>query len=149
MATPNHATHLTRIFPNLWGGGYAVIGPPSDQYNCIAYAAGDTSQHWEDDNPNSYWHPDAKRGTTTADLAVLFRKLGFKKCGGPRLEPKYQKVALYGKQVLWTHAALQTSNGRWRSKLGKEGELIEHGTPDDLIGDEYGRPYMYMQKLIP
>lgn len=91
MATPNHATHLTRIFPNLWGGGYAVIGPPSDQYNCIAYAAGDTSQHWEDDNLNSYWHPDAKRGPTTADLAVLFRKLGFKKCGGPRLEQNIKK----------------------------------------------------------
>ena len=49
---------------------------------------------------------------------------------------------------MWTHAALQTPNGRWRSNLG-EGPLIEHQTPHGVSGELYGRPYLYMRRRIP
>ena len=140
MVTPS----LTRTFPRLAGEEYEIICPASDKYNCIAYAAGDTSQSWSDD-PQDYWPPEVPRDPTLNGLRKLFRWLGYKKCNSIKLERKYQKVALYAQHNLWTHAALQMPNGHWRSKLGL-GPLIEHWAPRSLEGDEYGRPYIYMRK---
>ena len=132
MATPSDKAHLVSAFPNLAKENFAIVCPPCERYNCLAYAVGDTGQPWSNVPPD-YWPPEVPRSPTVAGLERLFRWLGFKKCGGPRLETGYQKVALYGKQGEWTHAALQTPNGRWRSKLGK-GELIEHETPNGVAG---------------
>lgn len=121
-----------------------MICPASGQYNCVAYAAGDTSQPWSDE-PEDYWPPEVARNPSITGLENLFRWLGFKKCRGSRLEADYHKVALYASKGLWTHAALQMPNGRWRSKLGN-GVLIEHRTPLSLTGDLYGNVYLYMRK---
>lgn len=145
MATPNEARRrLVRQFPNLANEDYEIVAPETDQYNCIAYAAGDTSQPWSDE-PQDYWPREVPRDPTIEGLRKLFRWLGYKKCKGPRLERNYQKVALYAQQNSWTHAALQMPNGRWRSKLG-DGPLLEHRAPPSLEGDEYGRPHIYMRK---
>ena len=61
MASPNWAALLTRAFPNLAGAGFAVVAQPSEQYNCIAYAAGDTGRWWEPGGTNRnrrrrHWH---------------------------------------------------------------------------------------------
>lgn len=143
MATPSECGRLVRLFPRLTGEEFEIICPASGQYNCIAYAAGDTSQPWSDE-PEDYWPPEVARNPSIAGLENLFRWLGFKKCRGSRLETAYQKVALYASKGLWTHVALQMSNGRWRSKLGK-GVLIEHRTPLSLTGDLYGNVYLYMR----
>lgn len=140
----NLSTPLTRAFPKLVSEGYEIICPPSDAYNCIAYAAGDTSQIWDDDQPN-YWPPGVERSPTIDGLVAVFRRLGFKRCRSNRLEAGYQKVALYSQQGNWTHAALQMPNGLWRSKMGA-GELIEHQSPLSISGPEYGNPYTYMRK---
>ena len=174
MAMPNDQAQLISIFPNLANENFEIVGPPSARYNCLAYAAGDTSQPWSDE-PGDYWPPAVPRDPTIQGLAKLFRWLGFKKCGSPRLERGYQKVALYGKRGEWQHAALQMPNGRWRSKLGYLA-LIEHDTPNGVAGlapidrsaerygpgvygvdrrsrykDEasYGRPQVYMRRRIP
>ncbi len=118
MATPSDLRRLTRDFPNLARGEFQVVCPASDRYNCVAYAAGDTSQPWSDELED-FWPLQVARDPTIRGLEKLFRWLEFKKCNGPRLEGAYQKVALYASKGLWTHAALQMPNGRWRSKLGK------------------------------
>lgn len=148
MVTPNEHARLIRDFPNLANEEFEVICPASDGYNCVAYAAGDTGQPWSDE-PQDYWPPQVDRDPTVRGLEKLFKWLGCAKCRGPRPEPGYQKVALYGSQNLWTHAALQTPGGRWRSKLGREGPLIEHQTPHGLSGELYGRPYLYMRRRTP
>ena len=33
-------------FPNLEAGNYAVTSPSTPEYNCIAWAAGDTETWW-------------------------------------------------------------------------------------------------------
>lgn len=144
MATPSERARLVRDFPKLAGEEFQIIGPVSDRYNCLAYAAGDTSQPWSDE-PEDYWPPQVARNPSITGLENLFRWLGYKKCKGPRLEAAYQKVALYASKGLWTHAALQTPDGRWRSKLGK-GVLIEHQSPLSVTGDLYGNVYLYMRK---
>jgi len=148
MVTPNERTRLIRQFPNLAHEDFEIICPASRAYNCVAYAAGDTGQPWSDE-PGDYWPPQVARNPTVRGLENLFRWLGFAKCRGPRPESGYQKVALYGSQNLWTHAALQTPNGRWRSKLGREGPLIEHQAAAGLSGELYGRPYLYMRRRVP
>ena len=144
MATPSDLTGLVRLFPKLAREQFEVISPASDRYNCVAYAAGDTSQPWSDE-PEDYWPPQVARNPSITGLENLFRWLGFKKCKGPRLEAAYQKVALYASKGLWTHVALQTPDGLWRSKLGK-GVLIEHRTPLSLTGELYGNVYLHMRK---
>lgn len=144
MVTSSQHRRMIREFPNLENEDFQIIEPESDIYNCIAYAAGDTGQSWSDE-PEKYWPPQVARDPTVRGLQNLFKSLGFKKCHGPRMEHGYQKVALYGSKNLWTHAALQTPNGRWRSKLGR-GPLIEHQTPLGLSGELYGHPYLYMRR---
>ena len=144
MATPSDLRRLIRDFPKLVDEEFEIICPASDRYNCVAYAAGDTGQPWSDE-PEDYWPPQVARNPSIAGLENLFRWLGFKKCNGPKLEASYQKVALYASQGLWTHAALQMPNGRWRSKLGI-GVLIEHRTPLSVTGDLYGNVYLCMRK---
>ena len=146
MATPNERRLLIRKFPNLAREEFEIIEQASGQYNCIAYAAGDTSQPWSDE-PGDYWPPQVARNPTVQGLENLFRRLGYQKCRGGRPEVGYQKVALYGSKGLWEHAALQMPNGRWRSKLGT-GPLIEHETPRGLSGETYGRPQVYMRRRI-
>ena len=138
MATPRERARLIREFPYLARENFTIIAPASGQYNCIAYAVGDTSQPWSDE-PGDYWPPEVARNPTVQGLENLFRWLRYQKCHSPRLEADYQKVALYGSTGLWKHAALQMPNGRWRSKLGI-GPLIEHETPRGLSGETYGRP---------
>ena len=72
--------------------------------------------------------------------------LGFQQCRNSSLESGFEKVALYEEQGLWTHAALQTPTGRWRSKLG-QGPLIEHLSPESLSDGIYGIPTVYMRKV--
>ena len=174
MATPSDRARLIRDFPNLASEDFEIVCQACDAYNCIAYAAGDTGRPWSDE-PEDYWPPQVLRNPTIRGLENLFKWLGFKKCHGPRLEPGYQKVALYASKNLWTHAALQMQNGCWRSKLGKKGPLIEHQTPHGVAGpaafdrssdrwgpgvsgvnrssrdkdeESYGRPYVYMRQRI-
>jgi hypothetical protein len=38
--------HLEKLFPALLGSGYQVTSPRDEAYNCIAWAAGDTTDCW-------------------------------------------------------------------------------------------------------
>ena len=71
----------------------------------------------------------------------------FVQCQDSSLEKEYEKVALYEKQDEWMHAALQTPNGRWRSKMG-QGPVIEHLSPESLSGGMYGNPTVYMRRAL-
>ena len=53
------------------------------------------------------------------------------------LETEFEKIAVFGKDGRWTHAARLKVDGKWTSKLGKE-EDIEHNTLESMEGDLYG-----------
>ena len=44
---PSWPQLLARSFPRLSSEGFEIIDEPSDRYNCIAYAAGDTGVWWD------------------------------------------------------------------------------------------------------
>jgi hypothetical protein len=76
-------------------------------------------------------------GYDIAALEGAFKALGFEPYDDDRPEPGFEKVALYGDELLYTHAARQLPGGRRTSKLGKA-EDIEHDAPEVVAGGVYG-----------
>jgi hypothetical protein len=78
----------------------------------------------------------------------LFLELkGYSCCDDFTHESGYRKIALYVKpnSSECTHAARELSNGFWTSKLGTKWD-IQHGTPDAIENDDYGKVYCFMKK---
>lgn len=133
-------------FPNLAAEGYAVTSEPDREYNCIAYAAGETNRWWSHlDGPGYYWPEYASRTPYIQSLVEVFRGLGYELGADAGYETGCQKVALYAKEGRWTHAAAQRPNGGWSSKLGMA-EDISHRTPGALAGEAYVRVHCLMRR---
>lgn len=130
-------------FPNIRKGGYTVTSSASKYYNCIAWVIGDTTKWWS--HKQGYQWLNSPRNPKVKSLVVVFVAIGYALCDSASLENGFEKVAVYAKAGLWTHASRQLPNGRWTSKLG-EGEDIEHNSPDDLSGDLYGAVHCIMRK---
>ena len=80
-----------------------------------------------------------------AAFVTAFGTLGYGPCADGGLEQGFEKIAIYQSPKGVTHAARQLSTGRWTSKLGQL-EDIEHTSPAELEGSEYGRVVQYMRR---
>ena len=133
---------IDHAFPVISADGYHVSSPPTDLYNCIAWAAGDDSGWWSH-LPGYRW--PAERTESIESLISVFVNRGYEICESDGLEEGYEKVALYAVRGVWKHAARQTPNGGWTSKLGRD-EDIEHTTLEGLCGALYGEVHCVMRK---
>src|SRR5437868_3020972 len=132
-------------FPRLTNQNHRITSPPSTDYNCIAWTAGDIRNWWQ---PGIYWPITTKAGDySVGALEELFKSFGYIVCPHEAYEPGYEKIALYSDVVFYTHAARQLPNGKWTSKLGGA-EDIEHDTPVDLAGGAYGSVVGFMKRPI-
>lgn len=131
------------MFPGLRAEGYTVTSDHTEDYNCIAWAAGDQSAWWS--HAVGYRWPNAKRTPLIESLVEIFVGLGYETCDNASLEDGFEKVALYARGPLWKHAAQQLPSGLWTSKLGPD-EDIQHATPEALIGDHYGVVHCIMRR---
>lgn len=138
--------HLEKDFPQLAFVAYAKTSEADPGYNCVAWAAGDTSRNWTD-LVEDYWPPGAIRDPEIAALVSVFGLLGYHHCADGTLETGYEKVALYADGDEWQHAARQLPDGQWTSKLGK-GEDIRHPSPADVAGKQYGQVVCYMRRRV-
>src|SRR5438309_904887 len=113
---------IEQAFPGLRGTAYQVSSPSDDDYNCIAWAAGDNSQWWwpdEPDQPDSaHWPTGVPREETLDAFRQAFATLGYMACNDEQPETGYEKIALFALAGMPKHAARQLSSGRWTSKLG-------------------------------
>ena len=132
-------------FPNLSGEDFKIVGVPTPKYNCIAYAADDPDNWWWPYKHGAYWPEHATMSENITSLREVFAELGYKECHDSTFEPGYRKVALYEKHGEMQHAASQTPNGKWRSKIGR-GPVVEHTSPEPLTSDSYGQPTIIMRK---
>ena len=140
---------IDRQFPALAAEGYEVTSEPDGEYNCIAYAAGETDRWWSHlEDPGYYWPAYARRTAAIQSLVEVFTGLGYELCADAGYETGWQKVALYAKDGEWKHAATQLPNGDWSSKLGLD-EDIRHRTPESLAGDDYGQVHCLMRRKEP
>jgi hypothetical protein len=139
---------LEEAFPGLARGGYRVTSPANKDYNCIAYAAGDTEHWWwpaPPDVTDAYWPQAAPRAETVEAFRAAFNSLGYTECANEDLEPGFEKVAIFAdSQGIPLHAARQRPGGVWTSKLG-EREDIDHALRD-LEGTAYGAVVLIMKR---
>jgi hypothetical protein len=121
-----------------------------DSYNCIAWAAGDTDHKWWPvDYPTNgvVWPVDAE--DSVAGFVRAFRTLSYEVCGDGAFESGYEKLALYVDSAGQpSHMARQLPSGHWTSKIG-DLEDIEHVTPEEVCGVQYGAITAYMKRPMP
>ena len=143
---------IEALFPRLRSAPYRITSPRHRDYNCIAWAAGDSERWWwpdaDPDNEAVYWPAGAPREESLAAFAAVFAALGFTACDDAVLVVGVERVALFaGSDGLPTHASRQLPNGRWTSKIGFL-EDIEHDLYD-LEGSEYGAVVRIMRRPVP
>lgn len=135
---------LRRLFPQLFGNDYRTVSPRTRRYNCLAWALGDTTAWW-DAGPGGVW-PSGVPDDGSVNAAIrFFEHFGYAPVASADLEPGVLKIAVFGDDQGYTHAAKQLPDGRWSSKLGKLQD-IEHRTLDNLCGKEYGTVVQVMAK---
>lgn len=134
-------------FPSLRKTGFEITSPHTEDYNCIAWAAGDTNKWWWPDKYfQYYWPSDAPRNESLQAFIEAFEKMGYVICENLDLEEGIEKISIYIRpDGTPTHAARQLENGKWTSKLGRS-EDIEH-LIDSLDGPCYGSVAVIMQRL--
>lgn len=137
--------------PALAADGYHITSPATSEYNCIAWAAGDTDGWWwPTPAPDlSYWPPGVPRERTLSRFVEAYQTLGYEPCQNAQAEADYEKLALYvNDRGLPTHAARQLPSGEWTSKLG-ESEDIRHTTLDGLTSNVYGSVAAVLKRKRP
>lgn len=139
-------TQFEQAFPNLIPGEYRPTSPVDPNYNCIAWAAGDTGRWWWPDSAGvGYWPPGAPREETIDAFRAAFATLGYTPTSDPSLEPDTDKVAIFATSSVPAHAARQLPSGKWTSKLG-QAEDIEH-LLNGLAGTIYGRVVLILKRV--
>ena len=134
---------LEMAFPALASGNYAVTGPAGSDYNCIAWAAGESDRWWWPDPLGlNFWPPEITRLETIDSFRLAFEALGFANAKNDQPEPGMEKIAIFAQGGKPTHMARQLENGRWTSKMGQS-EDIEHALRD-LEGVLYGEVALFM-----
>lgn len=110
---------------------YVLTSPIDRKYNCIAWTFRDKTKYWWP-SPFFYWPSGVPREVTIEAFKQLYIFNGYIVCNNSNLEVGYEKVAIYAKNTIPTHAAKQLDNGKWTSKLSDE-EDVEHDSLEDLI----------------
>jgi len=142
--------------PNLTSANHGVVSPPTDEYNCIAFAVGDRARRWDPyghpltSGRKPYWPAGCSRDMSPEAIISVFEREGYEPCKDGALEQGYKKVALYVKvndgQVEVMHVALlerKTRNGWWKSKLGIDADIVH--TLEALSQGEYGEPRLFLR----
>jgi hypothetical protein len=130
-------------FPGL-AATFQVTSEETRDYNCIGWAAGDTSRWWWPLYP-SYWPSEAAHEATLEAFVAAFATLGYAPCADGNLEEGVEKVVIYLRQGVPTHMARQLASGAWTSKLGDAWD-IGHLLPTEVGGRIYGDAVQYLSR---
>ena len=146
-----------RSFPRLIHSSYVDITSPKDpRYNCIAWAAEDTTRRWwprdrwsYPPSRSIYWPEEAECSTLPCAFVQAYQTIGYQLCSDGTLEEGITKIALYAKEKesikQATHASRQLPCGKWTSKLGDLFD-ITHASVLDLEGPCYGKVVCYLSR---
>jgi hypothetical protein len=124
------------------------VSAATHDYNCIAWAASDTTAWWEPDPLEQYYWPEGIAREYKVPLFIAaYQTVGFEVCLDDSIEPGMEKIALFTLNGQPTHAARCLQNGNWTSKLG-DYEDIQHVDLACVGGGLYGTPQVYMRRKI-
>ncbi len=138
-------------FPRLdrSNANWTAESAPDKRYNCIGWAAGDSSQWWQPSGMGGdYWPPGAPLEVTVEAYRAAFEAEGYMPCPTGDFETGYEKVAIFAVAGIDpSHAARQRPDGQWTSKLG-EGVDISHKSPEDVGGGLYGEIVLFLRRAL-
>lgn len=142
---PQFKFHTKRNFPNLSPGNHKVTSKNTPDYNCIAWAAGDDTKWWSP-LAQYYWPPNVPRERTLDAYKQAFASEGFTETQQKDYVAGIERIVIYTKDGVPTHAARQIGKNRWWSKMGSDAD-IQHALMG-VAGKEYGVPAVFMEKAI-
>lgn len=112
--------------------GFELTSCPDTNYNCVAWANGDTTRFWSPTpdglRSGNYWPEDLPALCSVKVFKDLFARDGFVECAPEELPDGVEAIAIYvseGGQP--EHVARRKADGTWMSKMGDEAD-IEHQT---------------------
>jgi hypothetical protein len=133
-------------FPHLRQSRHRLTSALERSENCIAHAAGASGEWWE---PviGRYWPLGPPYYNYKIESLVrVFERLGYELCDSVESESGYEKIAIYGIDNVYTHAARQLADGTWTSKLGPEDD-ISHAALNALAGGCYGSVVRILKRV--
>ena len=139
--------NLEDTFPNLRNKNYKITSSQSTDYNCIAWAVHDTDTWWwPDPNNIGYWPQNVPRYVSLEVFIKAFETLSYKICSSGEYEEGIEKIAIFTKDGIPTHAARQINPFFWTSKIGRDVDIYHEidGVSDSL----YGSIAIFMKKSI-
>src|SRR5437868_199526 len=89
---------LPSDFPNLTPADFSVTSPYDVSYNCIAWAARDTTRWWWPSDLSlspDYWPDGVAREETVEAFVAAYGTMGYERCRDGRLEAGFERIALY------------------------------------------------------
>jgi len=97
--------NLFDLFPNLTVGNHEITSERTIKYNCIAWAARSTDRWWQ---PGVHWPiRSSQEDLGVGDLVLAFKSLGYDESPEGRFEVGFEKLAIYGSGLMYTHVARQ------------------------------------------
>jgi hypothetical protein len=133
-------------FPRLTEHNHIATSDPTPAYNCVAWALGiDNDNWWPIDD--YYWPDGVPREYSVDAFVVAFGLQRYALCDKRNFEKGFEKIALYARNGVPTHAARQLTSGRWTSKLGQLDD-IEHASLADLEGGTYGQVVAIFRRQV-
>ncbi len=140
---------LEKNYPNLTNSKWKLKSPDTINYQCIAWAACDTTRRWWPigEPPITYWPPNVPAEETVECFIQAFATLGYKPCTTASFEFGFQKVAIFvDEEETPTHMARQHFLGRgWLSKVGDWEDILHpelknvEGSTSPLPAKGYGQ----------
>jgi hypothetical protein len=116
-----------QAFPGLTDDNHKKTSEYDPRYNCIGFAAG--TKLWWQPRPllggKRYWPPGVPQQNTVDAYVKAFEFKGYIECADGIFEENFEKIAIFAKNGIPTHAARQLDIYYWTSKLGRNVD-IEH-----------------------
>lgn len=144
-------------FPNLRENyNWFLRSGQTPRYNCIGWSLStDMDKIWPDIREQDSWPVTLPRNETFENFAAMYRLCGFVPVSNGNYEMNKEKVVIYIKNGLVSHASRQLASGAWTTKMGG-GVDAEHATPEVLEGCGYGsvegffvRPATGLPPILP
>jgi hypothetical protein len=119
--------------------------PPTNEYNCIAFALGINNQRWQPEPEfGDHWPEGIPTTNSVESWIALFEKYGYVRCGDGNFEEGYAKIVIYADDEYPNHVAKLKSSGVWHSKMGNLAD-IHH--PLDALS--YGHRKFFLRQKLP
>ena len=149
----NDYSLILGYFPGLrTDKAFLITSEKTRDYNCIAWASGvNTRWEWptlynESPEEDEYWPTGVMNSEHIEAFIQNFETKGFVCCNNETIEPDVQKIALFAKDGICTHASVQLPDGNWTSKLGSLNDITH--SLHALEGEFYGSVAYLMKRPI-